>query len=413
YPYRFSYLFSFWILWLVASIWSPYLRLSWYQFLTLLILASGVFIDLFSRVGELHFITAAQLYIGGGFFIVLLLLHILPAKIKFWLPAVTLIVIGEMTTSTVWTLNNFSYLTNTEYQTYIRSLNNITKHLPKSSTDFYRVAQSFQRTKGDPLQGNYQGASTFSSALEHQQSDIMAAFGQPEGDNYIAYSSGTLMTDSLLGMRYLLQPTGNQPTVSGTPTNMQTYSRSDTNGNYQLVNQTKQAILSQNPNALPLGFAASDNVRNVKFKENDPLRNQNTLWGSLNGYNQQDISTSANFSKSSASNLNAPATITGAYLTKQNNNEGASLTLTYVPTSHNPYYLTPGNAVTTDNLEIQLNGQTLPGIPSHRHTIIVPLPAHAKGQSQEVTFSLKKKDVWLQNVSLYQGNQQQINKQAK
>lgn len=413
YPYRFSYLFSFWILWLVASVWSPYLRLSWSQFLTLLILTSGGFIYLFSRMSSLNFLTTAQLYIGGGFFIVLLLLHVMPAKIKFWLPIVTLLVIGEMTTSTVWTLNNFSYLTNTEYQTYIRSLNAITKDLPKSKTDFYRVAQSFQRTKGDPLQGNFNGASTFSSALEHQQSDIMAALGQPEGDNYIAYSSGTLMTDSLLGMRYLLQPTGSQPAVNGTPTNMQTYSRSDTNGTYRLVKQTKQVILSQNPNALPLGFAASDNVRNVKFKENDPLRNQNILWESLNGYNQQPIFTSANFSKSSASNLNAPSTITGAYLTKTNAGEGASLTLTYVPTSNNPYYLTLGNAVTNDNLEIQLNGQTLPAIPSHRHTIIVPLPADTKGQSQEITLSLKKKDIWLQNVSLYQGNKAQLNRQSK
>ena len=69
--------------------------------------------------------------------------------------------------------------------------------------------------------------------------------------------------------------------------------------------------------------------------------------------------------------------------------------------------------MTNDNLEIQLNGQTLPAIPSHRHTIIVPLPADTKGQSQEITLSLKKKDIWLQNVSLYQGNKAQLNRQSK
>ena len=413
YPYRFSYVFSFWILWLVGSIWSPKLRLSWSQFFSLLIIAGGVVIYLVTRLDALNFLTANQLYIGSGFFLSLLLLHVASAQMRLWLPLVTLIVISEMTLSTVTTLNNFSYLTNTEYQTYIRNLNQITKNLPKSNHDFYRVAQSYQRTKGDPLQANYNGASTFSSALEHQQSDIMAALGQPEGDNYIAYTSGTILSDSLLGMRYLLQPTGHEPNISGTPTNMQTFARSDTNGEYKLVKQTKHAILSHNPNALPLGFAASSNVRNIDFKENDPLRNQNVFWASLNGYEQQPIFDSVNFSKSSADNVSSPTTITGAFLKKQNVNNGASLSLTYTPTTNDPYYLTLGSSVTSDNVDIQLNGQSLPAIPSHRHTIILPLPAYTKGQSQELTFSLKKKDIWLQNVSLYQGHAKRLNKQAK
>lgn len=413
YPYRFSYVFSFWILWLVGSIWSPALRLSWRQFFSLLICAGGVILYLTTRLDALNFLTDTQLYMGSGFFLALLLLHLTSMKTRLWLPLVTVLVIVEMTLSTVMTLNNFSYLTNTEYQTYIRSLNQITKNLPKSDHDFYRVAQSFQRTKGDPLQGGYNGASTFSSALEHQQSDIMAALGQPEGDNYIAYTSGTLLSDSLLGTRYLLQPTGNEPNVSGTPTNMQTYSRSDTNGYYKSIKQTNQTILSHNANALPLGFAASSNVRNITFKENDPLRNQNVLWEGLNGYKQQPIFESVNFSKSSANNVIAPTTITGAFLKKQNTNASASLSLTYTPTSNNPYYLTLGNAVTSDNVDIQLNGQSLPVVPSHRHTIILPLPAYTKGQPQELTFSLKKKDVWLQNVSLYQGHATRLTKQAK
>ena len=52
-------------------------------------------------------------------------------------------------------------------------------------------------------------------------------------------------------------------------------------------------------------------------------------------------------------------------------------------------------------------------MPSHRHTIIVPLPSYQKGQTQTITFILKKNDLWLQNVSLYRANTDSIRAQAQ
>ena len=413
YPYRFSYVFSFWVIWLAASVWSPTLRFSWTQLGSLFILAVAAVVYLYYRLDSLNFLTKNQLIIGGSFFLLLLGFHALPVRSGWWLPMVTLLVVGEMTTSTIWSLNNFSYLTNTEYTTYIKSLNQITADLPKSDKDFYRVAQSFQRTKGDPLQAHYNGASTFSSALEHQQSDFMAAIGQPEGDNYITYNGGTLVSDALLGMRYLIQPSGQEPHTSGTPTNMRTYSRSDTNGYYQMTKHTQMAVLSKNPYALPLAFAANTNALNVKFKDNDPLRNQSDLWNALLGYDNTPIFESANFDSSAATNMTAPTTITGAFLKKENSNAVGSLTVTYTPSTDDPYYLTIGDALNNDNVEIQLNGKALPTMPSHRHTIIVPLPSYQKGQTQTITFILKKNDLWLQNVSLYRANTDSIRAQAQ
>ena len=89
------------------------------------------------------------------------------------------------------------------------------------------------------------------------------------------------------------------------------------------------------------------------------------------------------------------------------------MTLTYTPTTDNPYYLTLGDAVNNDNVEIQLNGKALPTMPSHRHTIVVPLPAYQKGQKQTLTFVLKKDDLWLQNVSLYSADKDLIKSQAQ
>lgn len=408
YPYRFSFVFSFWLIWIAGSIWTPNLKFDWWQLGLLLALIAGSFIYLYTRLGKLNFLTQSQLIIGISIFALMLILHILASNNNWWLWAIGILTIGEMVTSTIWTLNQFTYLTNDEYTTYIRALENATNTFKKSNHDFYRVAQSFQRTKGDPLQGNYYGASTFSSALEHQQSSFMAAIGQPEGDNYVSYSNGTLLTDDLLGMRYLMQPTGNASEDKGTPSNMATFPRWDTNGIYTIDNSTDDVVISENANALPLIFAASPNALNLHFKADDPLTNQNRLWATLTGYDNNDVFTSKNFDSTSVDNLNSSETITGAYLKKLDAAKPASISLTYTPQSNDPYYLTLGGELSADDVSITVNGTPLAAIPSHRHTIVLPLPANVSGQPQVITLTLNKNDVWLQNVSLYASNQAAI-----
>ena len=404
YPYRFSYLFSFWLIWLAASVWTPGMRISWWQLGSLLVVTVGTIVYLYSRLTHLNFLAQPQLIAGGSLFACMLVLHVISSRSKWWVGAVSLLVIGEMTASTIWTLNNFSFLTNHEYTTYINALQKVTNQLPSKRHNFYRVAQSFQRTKGDPLQGNYFGASTFSSALEQKQTHIMAVLGQPEGDNYISYDSGTVMTDSFLGMRYLMQFSGNEPTTKGTPTNMASFPRWDTNNYYHFTKQTNDIITSVNPSALPIAFSASQNALNVKFRANDPLTNQNRLWSSLLGYGQHDIFTAQNFSKTDVSNVELPATITGAFLKKQNTKQPASITLHYTPTDDNPYYLTLGGDVGSDQVSINVNGNAIAAIPSHRHTIILPLPSGQANVPQTITMTLNQDSVWLQNVSLYKSD---------
>ncbi|WP_027699389.1 YfhO family protein [Weissella oryzae] len=408
YPYRFSFVFSFWLIWLAASIWSPKLQMNWWQLGFLLVILVVSLIYLFSRLNKLNFLTQDQLILGVTFFALMLILYILANNSRWWLAAVSLLAIGEMTVSTIWTLNQFSYLTNTEYQTYIRALQKVSRNFKPNHHTFYRVAQSFQRTKGDPLQGNYFGASTFSSALEHQQSDFMAAIGQPEGDNYVTYNSGTLLTDDLLGMRYLMQPTGNQAEQKGTPSNMATFPRWDTNGIYKIQQTTSDVVVSKNENALPLVFAASPNALNLRFKADDPLTNQNRLWDTLTGYNDNQVFTAVNFNQTSVDNLNAPGTITGAFLKKNNDDQPASISMTYTPKTDSPYYLSIGGQISADEASITVNGTPIAAIPSHRHTIVLALPAGVAGQPQNITFTLNKNELWLQNVSLYQSDQTAI-----
>ncbi|MDR3189859.1 MAG: YfhO family protein [Lactobacillaceae bacterium] len=401
YPYRFSFVFSFWLIWIAGSIWTPDLHLGWRQLAGIVVLLGGTVGFLVWRMGKLNFLTNTQLIIGVAFFAAILFLMQIPWRGKWWLPTLLILVVGEMTASTIWTLNNFSYLTQIEYSRLITSLQDSTRQLPKSDKDFYRVAQSFQRTKGDPLQGDYYGASTFSSALEHQQSDFMATIGQPEGDNYITYKSGTLISDSLLGMRYLIAPNGADATADGTPTNMQTFPRLDTDDIYTGKTFGIGTEITKNNQALPVAFAANTAALNINLRLNDPITNQNTIWQSLLGVQDQAPIKAIDFTKITGANVNVPAVVTGSYIQREKGKKDGALTMHYHTTGKGPNYLSIGAGLAADDVDIYVNGQAWPAIPSHRHTILLPLPNASKDEDETVTFRLKKASVWLQDVTLY------------
>lgn len=403
YPYRFSFVFCFWLLWLCAATWHPDFRISIKQSVSLLTVAIIAWLWLAARYQELNFLSLSQLIIGIVFFTLFLICLTLPYKKLYWGVLVSLLVLIEMGSSTILTLNNFSYLSNVEYQTSIKNLNTITKNLPSTDDDFYRVTQSFHRTKGDPLQGHYYGASTFSSGLEHQQSDFMATIGQPEGDNYINYTNGTLMTDSWLSMRYLMQSNGMQKSTPGTPAADQIFPRYDTNGIYNLVAANPLTLLSENPYSLPIGFMTESTLKDIQLQPNTPLLNQNTIWSAATKQTEL-LFTKADFSSAISRNTSTPTKVTNANFTKKDFNKPASLELSFVATSNDPYYLTLGSGVSADDTTITLNDRELGRIPSHRHTIILPLTAGKVGKVQKIKFEFHDDDLWLQNVSLYRLN---------
>ncbi|MDH8388908.1 YfhO family protein, partial [Klebsiella pneumoniae] len=68
YPYRFSYLFSFWCIWLAARTLQPDFRIKWPTALGLAVLVGSIFAYLMlKQVSHLSYINRNQLLIGLGF----------------------------------------------------------------------------------------------------------------------------------------------------------------------------------------------------------------------------------------------------------------------------------------------------------------------------------------------------------
>ena len=410
YPYRFSFIWSFWLLWLGAYTFQEKEIQQKKQITIILLSFVIVFLIVAFTMAKTNFMTWPQVLVGSAFYLITFCLIIAP-RFRYWSWLLLLLVICECATNVAWTLNNFSYLTKSEYQTNVAATSFAVNSLPKSKSKFYRIGQTYERTKGDAFMQDYFGGSAFSSSFSKKTSDFMGYIGNPDGDNYAVYANGTMLTDNLLSFKYYLDAKNHFSTVAGAPANMLISQRPDLTKMHALKQTLDVSTYQNNNTLLGLGFAANSGATNVKFELNNPLSNQQLFWNKLTG-SKTKLFSIQNFDRVTATNTSVPSTITGAYITRKKVLGTTSLTLYFTPKTNDSYYLTLGSSMVPDNATITLNGQTIHTNDSFRHTIVVNVAASAKNQQQQLKITLKKSTLWLQNVSLYKLNNAKLNQET-
>lgn len=411
YPYRFSFIISFFIIYLAALSWQP----TWQpQAVTVVgYLAVMMAIVSYALMSNQHvsYINHRTIAIFAGLFLITLALLLFQSYDRLRLPLLFLVTLGSLTVNVYATLNHFSYLTNTEYQRAIQSLQGADKTLKQDKT-WYRVAQTFQRTRGDAMMFNYNSGAHFSSSISKSTPTFFGYFGQPDGDNFVNYSNGSLLSDALLGMKYVITPSAQTPGQPGDPQNLRIGHRPDTSF-YHLKARNQTTAVWQNSYALPVAFAANNAALSTKLLTNNPMQNQANLWQNLTGATTSPLQV-ANFNQVIGHNITTPPSIiTDAVITKKDPTRPASLDLQFTPTTNDSYYLTIGSGLQIKDLDLLLNGQVIKQFSSYRHTIVINLAANAKSQPQTVTIRFKQtKFLVLNNVTLYHIDQNLFQQQA-
>ena len=360
---------------------------------------------------HVSYINHRTIAIFAGLFLITLALLLFQSSDRLRLPLLFLVTLGSLTVNVYATLNHFSYLTNTEYQHAIQSLQGADKIL-KQDKAWYRVAQTFQRTRGDAMMFNYNSGAHFSSSISKSTPTFFGYFGQPDGDNFVNYSNGSLLSDALLGMKYVITPSAQTPGQPGDPQNLRIGHRPDTSF-YHLKARNQTTAVWQNSYALPVAFAANNAALSTKLLTNNPMQNQANLWQNLTGATTSPLQV-ANFNQVIGHNITTPPTIiTDAVITKKDPTQPASLDLQFTPTTNDSYYLTIGSGLQIKDFDLLLNGQVIKQFSSYRHTIVINLAANAKSQPQTVTIRFKQtKFLVLNNVTLYHIDQNLFQQQA-
>lgn len=409
YPSRFSYLASFWLIWLAAQTLTPDYRLRWQDacwLITLVVIVNGW---LYFHLKQVNYISKAQLLMGVGLVAASLLWLSLPRhEYQLVIDGVMLMITClDLGTNAALSLNNLSYVPEWQFGQYTTELDQAAKKLPTGPRAFYRVGKTFQRTKDDPFQAGFNSGDHFGSTLRPQTPNFMAAIGQPEGDGFVTYSDGTQVTDALLDFQYFMSARhdGQRDQVQILPltSNRPDIRRMKQVGHHSLIN------LWENPQALPIAFAANRQILQFTQTTADPVMYQSQLFQTLAGRaHAVPLFSVQNFNHVNFQNVTPSRKITGTIFRRLNTLKDASITLSIIPSTNDSYYLTLGDEL-KDNATIYLNGKRLKQYPNFRNTIVTNVAYHDRGKHIKVKIKLCHAALWCQNVSLYRLNQRTFN----
>ncbi|ETY74496.1 YfhO family protein [Lactiplantibacillus fabifermentans] len=419
YPYRFSFVFCFWIVWIGAQALTEKLTIKWWQGVVMLVILTGIFGTVYLNLKHVSYVTTANLAITIGLAGVSLVLLLVPKRNALIYQIIALLLVAvDMTTYAVSSLNNISYVSQSEFGNYTSILDKTVKKIQSSNSGFYRIGKTFTRTKDDPMQASYNGADHFSSTFESIIPNFFGSIGQPDGDGVVTYTNGTLITDSLLDMQYFMDkkvPTAQQNNANYNSYIPVTSTRTD------LVNYKKSSKLSnskvttyKNPYALGLGFAASDKITKLKVSKTtgDPIARQELIYQTLANRSTSGLISAQNFDEVIFQNVKKVTTLTGSVVNKQNLAKTGSIYFKFTPKTNDSYYITLGANLSSANASYYINGKELKQYPTYRHTIAVNVASHAKGKTITFGIQMKKTSLWLQNFTLYKLNNTQFKKSA-
>ena len=117
-----------------------------------------------------------------------------------------------------------------------------------------------------PIAFGYNGASHFTSSLEHELIEEMSHLGLPTSQSVVNYTNRNVILDSLFGVsRFMME--GDEKRVFA-----------DVRGMYAKEGAMKNFAIYRNPYAFSLGYLTNENTAtNIAFEKNQPVANINQL----------------------------------------------------------------------------------------------------------------------------------------
>lgn len=219
-----------------------------------------------------------------------------PCKIRPYICAALLIITcGELILNgsrTIMGLNGeYEYKSRSEYSEKVKNISEMTKFLKEYDNGLYRAEKTFSRTDNDAMSFGYNGMTHYSSTYNNNMLRFNSSMGMLQEYVLIRYMGSTILTDSLLGVKYVS-------------------SESEVNDKYEAVNEGGTYAVYENPYALPFGFAADESALNQPSYGSSAMENQGLFAQSLLGEN---FVTPVNSRKISDSEIEFTASADGEY----------------------------------------------------------------------------------------------------
>ena len=196
-----------------------------------------------------------------------------PKKISIIL---TVVVCIEAFASSLVCVNEFGedviYSSYSSYNDFVRALRPITEDILENDTGFYRYEKTVHRKYCDNSAFNIRGITNSTSTLNRSTIDFISRLGYAGRSHWSKYLGGTPLTDSLLGIKYII----------GTPSDS-LHLYYDTVDFGKGTVSGKECSTYYNPHALSLAYAVDDAVENFNMSDGYPMIRLNRLITAMTG----------------------------------------------------------------------------------------------------------------------------------
>ena len=403
YSYRFSFLFSFWMVFLGYQWTLKKTAVGIHETFVyfFLVLAASIGFILFPQ----DYLQGWQIALGFGLSMGILygLILIGRGKRTHQKFLISFVVI-ELLLNSIVTLSRLGYVMNAEFTAYQSSLANWSTVLLPAENEFYRSEKTMLRSKNDSLQVPTYGVSHFSSTFEKETEKFFDAIGVRQGTAYVNYSNGTLLTDALLGIKNTFIETTDA-------TYNERWERKDLEDLPTIASFDEGHIVT-NPNALSIAYPMKAILKSMKVPTNHPITMQNQLANALSGTTSpKNIFSRVSYETTFENIIGSPVVYQRIQL--EDNTQVGTISLIFTPETDDPIYLEMAGTMGEEDLEMTLNGEPYDFYPVQSKPVLLSVAKNQKGQPQTLRITVKDDGFEFSKLNLFSLNTSLLNERLE
>lgn len=271
----------------------------------------------------------------------------------------------------------------TSYRNFIDQYTGIVNSVKEYDPTFYRMEKYNHRKTNDPFTLDFYGLSNSTSTLNAKQIDFLNYMGYCSKSHWSQYMGGTPVSDSLLGLKYII------------------YDKADPNELYELIDtdtdHSKYAY--HNPYCLPIAYSVSNLINDItKFditSYQSPFDMMNNMVASMLGKDEPiELFKKLECEESDTDNVSRSNIASHWKYAKLSEDETAEVTFSLTAETESMIYMFLPSEYPRE-VKIYVNGSPKDTFFGNETDRIVELGEYDKGQVLNVSLSLEKENLYI------------------
>ena len=417
YPYRFSFVFSFFLLFIGYQLYRQKPILSIKSAIALLIPFAMACGYLLYKIQEFDYLSVTTVIVSFVLFVGVTALLIMATDFDRLIYILLLMItMSEVFANSVITVSSISYLKQDDFADYITEIKPEIAAYAPGENEFYRMTKTFQRTKNDAMQLGYYDLNHFNSTMERNTTQLFKQLGQPMSDGFTNYTTGSLLTDALFGVQYYFDVTPFEDNQGSLKDRVMS-TRADLSA-YPVAEVTDQLIIHENPNALSLAYMVNQDIQSVAIEDVNPIYLQDELLNVLTGNgttNGVDLSqfAIANFASVDLFHVDSQdASVVNTTYKRDDTGEDSFIDIHINIKTDQAYYITVPSFLNDEEVKYYLDGEPLDYDSSYQSIQLFNIANDEQGSKKVFTIQVLDDETTLADVNLYTLDQEKVQTMA-